>query len=145
MLEDHFGPGTAFKDVNDITPGLVFRDVLAEALQQCRVVVAMIGPQWEHLQNDDGMRKLADPDDFVVIEIGSALTRRIPVIPVLVHRSTLPPASQLPPSLAALREHQLLLLRSDPDFVNDARRLIVAIETLLARPAPSAAGTAFQV
>ena len=68
-----------------------------------------------------------------MLEIASALTRRIPVIPVLVQQATLPESSVLPASLVSLRYRQSLPLRSDPDFATDMDRLMAAIEELLAR------------
>lgn len=108
---------------------------MSKALATCRVVIVVIGPQWEHLTSEDGSRRLDDPGDFVVTEVASALRRGIPLIPTLVQRTALPPASQLPASIAALREYQFTLLRNDPDFSNDVQRLIEAITQLTAQPA----------
>ena len=134
-LEAHFGAGAVFKDIEAITPGLDFKEELTNALQQCRIVIAVIGRDWERLRNEENQRKLDDPHDFVVIEIASALTRRIPMIPVLVDRTSLPAANLLPDAIAVMRFRQTILLRPDPDFATDVERLIQAIETLLKRPA----------
>ena len=47
-------------------------------------VIAMIGPNWSNVGDDDGNRRLDDPNDFVRIEIAAALQRDIPVIPILL-------------------------------------------------------------
>ena len=132
-LVTHFGSGAVFKDIDAITPGLDFREELTNALRQCRIVIAVIGRDWEQLRNEHNLRRLDDPHDFVVLEIASALTRRIPVIPILVDRTSLPAANLLPDAIAMMRFRQTLLLRPDPDFATDVDRLIQAIETLLNR------------
>jgi len=43
-----------------------------------------------------------DPNDFVRIEIGVALERDIPVIPILLNGTRMPRADQLPPELQKL-------------------------------------------
>ena len=54
-LESRLGAGTVFKDVSDIKPGQKFRDVLADALHQCRVALIIIGPEWERMRNANGV------------------------------------------------------------------------------------------
>ncbi|MEZ5291652.1 MAG: TIR domain-containing protein [Vicinamibacterales bacterium] len=133
-LRARFGDHAVFKDANDIMPGRRFKDVITEALQKCRVVIAVIGPDWETMHDEHDRRKLDDPRDFVVLEIGTALMRQLPVVPLLVDRDTLPAADLLPAAIADLRDYQALPLRPDPDFDRDVDRLIEAIETLMASP-----------
>ena len=71
--------------------------------------------------------------DFVVIEIGSALKRRIPVIPILVQQASFPATTALPPALESLRYRQALPLRPDPDFSHDIERVLQAFCNFLAR------------
>ena len=58
------------------------------------------------------------------IEIESALTRQIPVIPLLVRGASIPPPEQLPQSLQVLSYRHGLAVRSGADFHNDMNRLI---------------------
>ncbi|MGE0816643.1 MAG: toll/interleukin-1 receptor domain-containing protein [Vicinamibacterales bacterium] len=136
-LRARFGEHAVFKDANDIMPGRRFKDVITDALQKCRVVIAVIGPDWETMHDEHDRRKLDDPRDFVVLEIGTALMRQLPVVPLLVDRDTLPAADLLPAAIADLRDYQALPLRPDPDFDRDVDRLIEAIETLMASPPDS--------
>ncbi len=118
-----FGDAAVFKDVDDIPLGDDFRKVLKKAVGTCRVILAVMGPAWDEVTNDAGQRRIDDPADYVRFEIGSALQRGIPVIPVLVHRTTLPAADRLPPELRDLAYRQAIQLRPDPDFDNDVARL----------------------
>jgi hypothetical protein len=62
----------------------------------------MIGPTWATITNSSGERRLDDANDFVRLEIGSALARDIAVIPVLVHDAKMPRPEQLPENLKNL-------------------------------------------
>ena len=74
-----------FMDVEEIAPGQDFVDVLAHQVGACDVFLALIGPDWVTLEVEGGGRRLDDPDDFVRIEIASALARpETLTIPVLL-------------------------------------------------------------
>jgi hypothetical protein len=49
-----------------------------------------------------GRRRLDIPEDFVRLEIATALKRRIRVVPVLVEGAMMPESSELPDDLKAL-------------------------------------------
>ena len=82
-------PQRAFLDVGDIQPGADFARVIEQHLQGCTALVALIGYNW-------APHRLQDSQDFVRLEIATALKRRIVVIPVLVRGARLPAASDLP-------------------------------------------------
>jgi len=136
-LVDRFGDAAVFKDVDDVTLGIDYRKVLKDAVGSCRVILAVIGPAWEAVRNDAGQRRIDDPADWVRIEIGSALQRNIPVIPVLIRRQQLPPAADLPGDLRDLVYRQAIQLRPDPDFDNDVARLVANLNRLLERASAS--------
>jgi hypothetical protein len=139
-LVAQFGSGQVFKDVDSIPLGLDFREVLTERVGNCDVLIAVIGETWVSITGTNGLRRLDDPADFVRIEIETALSRRIPVIPVLVGNSSVPRAEELPENLRGLVYRNGLPVRPDPDFHNDVDRLIRGIEeglsVLLERSAP---------
>src|SRR5262249_810722 len=84
-------------------------------------------------------RRLDDPDDFVRLEIETALKRDIAVIPVLVGRARMPKAAQLPESLRELAYRNGLEVRRDPDFHPDVDRLIRGLTGLLGARTPGEA------
>ena len=47
-------------------------------------MLTVVDPNWLTAKDENGQRRLDNPEDFVVIEIGVALARNIPVVPVLV-------------------------------------------------------------
>jgi Tol biopolymer transport system component len=137
-LVSEFGRARVFKDVDSIPLGQDFRGHLNGIVSDCGVVLAIIGPRWTDASNKAGQRRLEDPDDFVRIELEAALARDIPVVPVLVAHAPLPVASELPGSLAPMAFRQSIEVRPDPDFHNDATRLVSALRGIL-DPAAAAA------
>jgi TIR domain len=121
--------GQVFKDVDSIELGEDFVDVITAAVGSCDVLLALIGDQW--VADEDGRRRLDEPDDFVRLEIETALTRNVRVIPILVDGATMPRAEQLPPSLARLVRRQALEL-SPARFDSDTSRLLKVLDTTLA-------------
>ena len=77
-LFDHlahaFPDGQIFMDVERIAPGQDFVDVLSDQVGGCDVFLALIGADWLDAAGERG-RRLEDPDDFVRVEIASALAR----------------------------------------------------------------------
>src|ERR1700761_819287 len=97
-----FSGDAVFMDVSGIDPGIDFRKVIDHNVACCGVLLAMIGPTWATIAGSDGQRRLEDANDFVRLEIASALARNIAVIPVLVHDAKMPHPDQLPDNLKDL-------------------------------------------
>lgn len=97
-----FGEGSVFMDVAGINPGIDFRKAIDDNVATCGVLLAMIGPGWATITNSSGQRRLDDANDFVRLEVASALARNIAVIPVLVHEAKMPAPDQLPENLKDL-------------------------------------------
>ncbi len=130
-LVGEFGKAQVFKDVDSIPLGRDFRGHLNDIVGNCGVMLAIVGPHWTQARNPAGQRRLEDPDDFVRIELETALARDIPVVPVLVGHAQLPVAAELPGSLSSLVFRQSIEVRPDPDFHNDATRLVTALRAIL--------------
>jgi hypothetical protein len=104
-LENQFGRRNVFIDV-DMQAGAKFPLVLEERLASCKVMLALIGPQWAAVKDEDGNRRLENPNDWVRLEIGRALSRGITVIPVRVGGAELPKRASLPTDIQGLLDHQ---------------------------------------
>ncbi len=94
-----YGNDAVFMDVAGIAPGLDFRKAIDDNVAGCGVFLAIIGSQWATITGTDGRRRLDDDNDFVRLEIASALARNIAVIPVLVHDARMPHPEQLPDNI----------------------------------------------
>ena len=122
QLEAAFGSDQVFMDVDNIRAGQNFVTVLADAVRQCDVLLAVIGPAWLDARTKTGERKLDRADDFVRIEIESALGQKKLIIPVLVNGAAMPSRSQLPESMQPLVQFQGIELVND-HFRSGVRRL----------------------
>jgi TIR domain len=97
-----FGNNAVFMDVSGIEPGSDFRTAIEDNVACCGVLLAIIGPRWATITGSDGTPRLDNANDYVRLEIASALKRNIAVIPVLVHDAHMPHADQLPDNLKDL-------------------------------------------
>ncbi len=82
-LQKYFSREQIFKDFNTILPGDDFVVSIDNALRKCDVLLVVIGKSWLDMKDVTGQRRLDDPDDFVRLEVATALARNIQVIPVL--------------------------------------------------------------
>ena len=130
-LADRFGRAQIFKDIDSIQLGDDFAEAIVTAVGGCSVLLALIGDRWLTITNADGQRRLDNPEDFVRLEIETALARNVRVIPILVEGARMPQASELPPSLGTLVRRQALELSSSR-FGYDSGRLISVLDKELA-------------
>ena len=110
-LEREFGRELLFIDVDSIPLGINFVKVLGEEVAKCGVLLAVIGRDWLDARDEDGTRRLDNPNDFVRIEIATALQRDIPVIPILLDGTRVPKADQVPEDLKELAQRNGLDVR----------------------------------
>ena len=111
-LERTFGKGKVFIDVDSIRPGEDFQSVLKEDLAKCNVMLVVIGPRWlELLRSGPAGSKIID--DYVRLEIASALERKLPIFPVLVDGAPMPDAKNMPDDLKSLAFRQAFSVRHD--------------------------------
>jgi hypothetical protein len=130
-LADTFGPDNLFMDVDNIPVGRDFEDYLNSQVAACDAMLAIIGPNWLTAKDETGQRRLDNPEDFVTIEIGAALARNIPVVPLLVDAARMPKASELPDSLKLLARRQAIQVRNT-NFRSDAEALVKRLRETLA-------------
>jgi TIR domain len=129
-LVQEFRRDLLFMDVDAIPLGVNFATVLRNEVAKCEVLLAVMGPNWLNARNEDGTRRLDDPHDFVRIEIGAALQRNIPVIPILLDGAKVPKANQLPKDLEELSMRNGLDVRH-ASFHNDIDRLVRGLKVQL--------------
>ena len=128
-LAAHFGKDAIFKDVDNIPLGADFREYLKDTLNQCEVVLAVIGPTWVNAKDAQGRRRLDNPSDWVRVEIQEALKRKdVLAVPLLVSHASMPRVNELPDGLQDLAYRNSREARPDPDFHKDISRLIEGLE-----------------
>jgi len=122
-LANRLGRRKVFHDVTAIGAGRDFRAAIDAALASSDAVLAVIGPGWLDATTPDGRRRLSHDDDVVRQELGAALDREVPVVPVLVGGAHLPTAEELPPELTALSRRQAVVV-ADETFHADVDLLL---------------------
>ncbi len=122
-----FGDDQVFMDIDSIDYGEDFVEVIQEAVGLADVLIVIIGRDWLGATNDAGERRIEDEQDFVRLELSTALGRDIRVIPVLVRNSTMPQPSELPLDLQALSTRNALSI-SDDRFHSDVDRLVESLQ-----------------
>jgi glycerophosphoryl diester phosphodiesterase len=129
LLVAELGADRVFKDVDNIEPGDDFVERIQSAVGSCEVLLALIGPQWLAVTDATGERRLDDPQDFVRLEVETALNRDdVRVIPILVDNARMPTPQELPKGLAALTRRQAVEINP----VNfDTRRLLKVLNDTL--------------
>ncbi len=129
-LSQHFGINQVFMDVDHIEPGEDFAEIINQAVGSCSILLALIGRSWITAADKNGARRLDDPEDFVRLEITSAISSNVRVMPLLVDGASMPLAHQLPEALTLLARRQAAEL-SNTRFHQDVDRLIENIEKAL--------------
>src|SRR5215217_8276408 len=129
-FDEYFGEDKVFRDIDSLEPGLDFSEAIERALESSEVLIAVIGKNWLTATDAAGQRRLENPDDFVRVEIATALKRNIRVIPVLVQGASMPGTDELPEDLAPLTRRNAFELH-DTSWGDDVGRLISALERVL--------------
>ena len=91
-----------FVDIDHLPIGVDFESHLQNIVDKCDAVLAVIGPAWLSAETSDGKQRILQDNDFVRMEIATALRRGIPVVPVLLDGTPIPPASALPEDIRTL-------------------------------------------
>ncbi len=128
-LVEHFGARQCFRDIENIEKGTDFVKSIAHATSICELLLVIIGPDWLTLKDKDGQVKIQDKNDFVRLEVATALSRDIRVIPVLVGGAKVPKEDELPKDLKLLSRRQSHEL-ADTRWEYDSNQLIKSIEAM---------------
>jgi hypothetical protein len=130
-MVSRFGEGNVFMDV-DMAPGVDFVERITEAVAASHVLIVVMGPTWATVRDMHGKARIADPEDFVRLEVETALRHpHVTPIPVLVSGASMPKRQDLPPELQAITRRNALEL-SDQRWRYDVGRLINTLDELLA-------------
>ena len=126
-----FGKEAIFKDVDTIPISVDVKQHINSAVANCSFLLVVIGDKWLNVTDKSGRRRLDDSEDFVRMEIESALRHRIPIVPLLVQDATMPSEESLPPTLKEIANRNGMSIGHDPRFHGDMNRLIKMISNTL--------------
>lgn len=133
-LAYQFGEDDVFMDLK-IAPGSDFVQEIERKLSECAALIAVIGRRWAS-GAAESERRIDDANDFVRLELVTALKRGIPIYPVLVDDARMPREKDVPEELRAFTRRNALPL-TDYDFHRGVDELIKLLER-----GPLASGTA---
>lgn len=125
-LANQFGREAIFTDIDTIPPGEDFVEAINDAISACDIVLVVMGKQWADIEDNAGQRRLDNPNDFVRLEIATALKMNKRVIPCLVRGASMPYPNQLPSDLQPLLRRNAKEI-SDHNFHHDMDELIRAL------------------
>jgi hypothetical protein len=125
-------PGRFFRDVSGIGVGVDFLKEIERAVGSSVALIAVIGPTWASAE-EAGRKRLADPEDFVRIEVSTAIQRGIRIIPVLVGGAAMARDDELPDALRPLRRWNAVQLVEEY-YEEGIERLIEALRPELGDP-----------
>jgi hypothetical protein len=140
-LVAHYGRDQVFMDIDNIPFGTDFRTHIQSVLQQADLLIVVIGPRWLGV-DAGGAARMAQEDDPVRAEVEMALTRDLPLIPVLVDGAKMPEASALPASFKDFAFRNAAEVATGRDFHPHVDRLIAAADSIFGHANPQSAANA---
>ena len=75
-LVERFGKEHVFRDLDTISAGEDFVETVRQKIHTSDIVLALIGPRWLTAADEEGRWRLADENDFVRVEIVTALEQK---------------------------------------------------------------------
>ncbi|HEY6671653.1 MAG TPA: toll/interleukin-1 receptor domain-containing protein, partial [Solirubrobacterales bacterium] len=125
-LVAQFGEPNVFMDI-ELEPGIDFVDHIREVVGSCHVLLVILGPKWATLSDGADHARIGDEDDFVRLEVETALRRSdVRVIPLLVGGARMPHSDELPEAVRGLTRRNAFEL-SDLRWRYDVGRLVDAL------------------
>jgi hypothetical protein len=101
LLARQFGVEKIFRDLDSIKLGTNFPEVINKTLDDANVILVLIGKKWLTIKKR-GHPRIKAKNDYVRIEIETALKLRKPIIPILLNGASMPLKAQLPVSIVRL-------------------------------------------
>jgi hypothetical protein len=129
-LSARFGSQRIFVDIDHISPGQDFVQVVDDAVGRCAVLLVVMGKRWAGTGRV-GKRRIDDPGDFVRLEVVGGLRRTgLRMIPVLVGGAKMLGPAELPEDLRELSRRNAFDL-SDTRWKEDVARLTNELDRVM--------------
>lgn len=110
-LDAVFGSDHIFMDLDNIQRGDNWKDTLKANLDACDCLIVVIGKNWLRLQDEFFVRMIDKKDDWVRIEIETALKRGIKIIPLFIG-GAMTQKEALPKSIQKLLDNQGMVINA---------------------------------
>jgi formylglycine-generating enzyme required for sulfatase activity len=129
-LAHHYGEDAVFMDIDDIPFGKDFRVHIREAVVESNILLVVVGPRWLGAGRG-GNKRIDSETDFVRLEVETALSNGVAIIPILAGSARMPQPAQLPESLKDFSFLNAAPIDTGRDFHRDMERLIGSIDQML--------------
>lgn len=117
-LESEFESHNVFLDVNSIRGGEDWDKTIRNEIESCQVLIVIIGPNWVG-------DRIFDKEDYVRMEVRTALENNAFIIPLLVQNTKVPIKDDIPSDIVKLLNYQFVAF--DPNNSHDVKSLIDAV------------------
>ena len=129
-LRNRLPDARVFMDIDGVPAGVDFEEHIKGEISVCDVVLVLIGDNWLDARPGSEVRRLDEPEDFVRLEVESALASpQVRTLPVLVESAQMPRSADLPSSIARLARINAIEL-SDTRWRSDLDRLVDVVEDI---------------
>lgn len=115
-----------FFDVRNIRGGDNFENKIVCEIEKSDAVLVFIGKKWLEPAQPGGKGRIWEPDDYVRVEVRTALARDILVLPVLVDGAQMPKPDWLPGDVQAIATKNALPLRHET-FDDDTENVVATV------------------
>ena len=127
-LVKEFGKNSIFMDIDNIPPGVDYRNHIDRVLVNADIILVIIGDRW--LGGSENNRILYDMDP-VRIELESAYKQKIHIWPIFIDDGRMPLPEQLPPNLRNFVYLNAIYISSGRDFHSHMERLVRQVRSAL--------------
>lgn len=117
-LRRRFGDDQVFRDKEDIRGGAAWKQQLLHEIDRDCALLVLMGKDWADTRDNQGGRRLDNPDDGLRLEISDGIKDGAAIIPVLLENAQMPDVNELPPDLRRLADFNAVKLR-DSDWERD--------------------------
>ena len=127
QLQFRFGHQQVFMDVSSIAPSQEWPQHIFDQIGRTNILISIIGPHWLSAADKYHRRRIDSPEDWVHLEIVEAFKNKIPIMPLFLNETSIPPAEALPRDLSKLPKINGTRIRDDSwedDFERICRTLI---------------------
>lgn len=131
-LTGRYGREAVFRDIDNIPPGIDFREHLKKTIGDTDILIVVVGPNWLG-EDQQGRPRIEAETDFVRTEVEIALKQGIPLIPLVVGSARMPDPDSLPRSIRDFAYRNAFMINSGRDFDHHINKLIETVDRILPR------------
>jgi hypothetical protein len=124
-LASHYGSDELFLDTHSIPAGADFEAEISAYMSIASAVIAVVGPDWS-----DEVIKRRGQVDHVLVELKSALSLGVPIVPLLAEGASMPASEVLTSETSSFSRLNAQTIGSRTAFVSSMQLLIQRIDSL---------------